>query len=189
MKGSMKKLTMLTMLVLAVSLMTLGEGQALAGEQPKFAFFKMDDRFATEQTGASGFGKIRAAQEDCIEVTGINAKGLTPNQEYEFKVTISDDPEDFPNNIVRVVTSSPIDSDEDGDIEISNLALGCFSPGNYRVDLFVTHTFEPTELNGPIAVALERDPLLACIPAPVVRLTTDPDPDPDPDPGEPNNHQ
>ena len=139
-----------------------GGGTALAGK-PTFETFDMNDRFATE-TGASGFGKVRATQEGCIEVSGVNAKNLRPDHAYEVTVTIQlAVPGDFTGD-VDIVTSDPIISDADGDLEINDFDLGCFDPGTYRLDVFVTHD-HPT---GPDPFGLDRDILLACQPFPEV---------------------
>ncbi len=148
-----------------------GGGTALAGK-PTFETFDMDDLFATETTGASGFGKVRATQEGCIEVSGVNAKNLRPDHAYEVTVTIQlAVPGDFTGD-VDIVTSAAITSDADGDLEINDFDLGCLDPGTYRLDVFVTHIHATVAGSGPtgefLTTLLDRDPLLACQPAPMV---------------------
>jgi hypothetical protein len=155
---------------LAVSLFG-GGGTALA-EHKKFDVFDMNDRFATE-TGASGFGKIRVTQEGPV-LDRLHVKKLLPNHLYEVHVTIQlADPGDFSGD-VDIVTSGPITSNADGHLKIKNLDLGSPDSGTYRIDVFVTHPHPTVEGSGPtgefLTTLLDRDPLLACQPAPVVTV-------------------
>lgn len=124
--------------------------------------FDMNDRFATEKTGANGFGKVFVTQSGgTIEVKLIQAKGLLPNHEYELQVTF----DDFAN----FYTSACFASNPSGHWKITNFELPAnFDPGDYRLDLFVTHC-EPTvsglgDTGEFLTAFFDRDPLLSCMP-------------------------
>jgi hypothetical protein len=149
-----------------------GAGTALAG---KLIVFDMNDRFATERYAHSvGLGKVRATQEGSIEIELVRAINLLPNHSYELQVTIQlADPGDF-TGTVDIVISDSITTDKNGHLEIKDFNLGSFGQGDYRLDLFVTHTV--STVSGSAGVGefltglLDRDPLLACEPAPVVTV-------------------
>ena len=129
--------------------------------------FDMNDRFATEKTGANGFGKVFVTQSGgTIEVKLIQAKGLLPNHEYELQVTV-----DFEN----FYTSACFASNPSGHWKITNFELPAnFDPGDYRVDLFVTHC-EPTvpgdgDTGEFLTAFFDRDPLLSCEPFVIVTV-------------------
>ena len=126
--------------------------------------YDMNDRFATEM-GASGSGKI-SVHRDSVRVA-VKAEGLEPKHQYEMKLTIGPAGDFDPTN---VVTCGPKTSNRRGkanfrcDIDLVQL-LG---PGTYRVDIFVTHIHPGGD--GDLAAVLNRDPLLACQPAPQVMV-------------------
>ena len=127
--------------------------------------FDMNDRFATEN-GASGSGETEV-DDGSVELE-VEAEGLLPNHPYELRVTVGPQGAPFQPGFF-VVVFGPVTSDDDGEIEFDeDLDL---DPGSYRVDLFVTHD-HPT-----VAPALpdigNRDPLLACAPAPMVTIGGD----------------
>ena len=145
---------------------------ALANDQEEE--FDMNDRLATEK-GASGSGKT-AVDGDSVEFE-VNAKGLLPDHQYEMKITIV--PQGFGPTAsdANVVTCGPVTSNSAGDarfrcdIDLVQLRR----PGAYRLDLFVTH-IHPTVSGGnpALSAVLDRDPLLACQPAPMVMVPGSP---------------
>ena len=136
--------------------------------------FGMNDRFASAgaKTGASGSGEVEA-DDGSIDIE-VEAENLLPNHDYELKVTIGPPGGFGPTN---VLTFGPETSDDEGEIEfeIEDFDLvGLVGAGTYRIDLFVTHAHTPVfdAVNPAITAALGgRDPLLSCIPAPVVTVS------------------
>ena len=128
--------------------------------------FDMNDRFASETTGANGFGKVSFTQTGgTVEVQLVQVTGLMPNHEYELIVTV---------DLVTVHTSDCFVSNSSGHWKITNFELpAVFDPGVYRLDLFVTHCHVTVAGSGETGVFLTgligRDPLQACQPA--VNLT------------------
>ncbi len=126
--------------------------------------YDMNDRFA-DDGGASGSGKI-SVHKNSIRVK-VKAEDLEPHHQYEMKLTIGPAGDFAPTN---VVTCGPKTSNRRGkanfrcDIDLVQL-LG---PGTYRVDIFVTHIHPGGD--GDLAAVLNRDPLLACQPAPQVMV-------------------
>ena len=134
--------------------------------------FDMNDRFATE-TGASGSGKVNV-HDGSVKIK-VKAKDLLPNHQYELKVSIG--PGGDPtlggfNPTGGVVTFGPVTSGKHGKIKfkVDLDLLGLLGPGLYRLDLFVTHTDPTVPGSGGVGefltTLLDRDPLLACEPAP-----------------------
>ncbi len=152
----------------------VGTTPTALASQPQFDFFDMNDRFASDTTGANGFARVRHTQEGSIEIAMVQVENLLPKHSYELQVTIQlADPGDFTGD-VDIVTSGPITTNPDGHLLIKRVDLGNFDEANYRLDLFVTHT-HPTVPGSPgvgefLTTLLDRDPLLACEPAPVVTV-------------------
>lgn len=158
-------------LLVGMAVTLFGAGTAQANDK-KFVVFDMNDRFATE-TGASGFGKIRVTQGGLV-LDRLHVKKLLSDHPYEVQVTIQlADPGDFSGD-VDIVTSGSITSNADGHLKIKNLDLGSPDSGEYRIDVFVTHPHSTVAGSGPVGefltTLLDRDPLLACEPFPVVTV-------------------
>ena len=151
--------------------------------------FDMNARFATEMTGASGSGDVEW-EDGSVEIE-VEVEGLLPNTPYELKVTIGTGGDatlaGF-NTDFGFVTFGPVTSDDDGEVEFEEDLdlLGLFGPGLYRLDLFVTH-IGPTVDGAPgvgafLTTIFNRDPLLACQPAPsFIVIAADDDDDDDDD--------
>jgi hypothetical protein len=127
--------------------------------------FDENDRFATETTNASGFGKVSETQNGgTIEVQLIQAKGLIPNHEYQLQAVV------FFGSETEVYTSKPIFSNSSGHWKITNFKLrDDFDTGTYEVHSFVTHC-HTTVAGAPgvgefLTSIFNRDPLLSCEPA------------------------
>jgi hypothetical protein len=151
-----------------------GTTPSALASQPQFDFFDMNDRFASETTGANGFARIRHTQEGSIEIAMVQVENLLPNHPYELQVTIQlAVPGDFTGDI-DIVTSGAITTNPDGHLLIKKVDLGSVAKGDYRLDLFVTHTHSTDPGSGPtgefLTTLMDRDPLLACQPAPVVTV-------------------
>lgn len=137
---------------------------------------ELNDRFATETfvPSAGGFVKMVMTQDGSIELALLQARNLEPNHEYEVKVTVQPEDCGFDPACITVVTSLTQTTDSGGHIKLMNLDLGSVPPGTYRVDIFVTHTHPTVPGSGDTGVflsgLLDRDPLLACQPAPVVTV-------------------
>ena len=124
----------------------------------------MNDRFASE-TGANGSAAVRHTQEGSIEIKKVLVQDLLPNHEYEVIVTVSPSPPgDF--DPILTETSAPITSNANGHLVMNKFNVGSLAPGDYRVDIFVTHDHS----TGPDPFGLDRDILLACQPFPVVTV-------------------
>ncbi len=127
--------------------------------------YEMRDDFATED-GASGSGKL-SVHKDSIRVE-VKAEGLDPKHQYEMKLTIGPPGAFDPTN---VVTCGPKTSSHRGGKARFRCAIDLvqlLGPGTYRVDIFVTHIHPGG--HGGLAAVLDRDPLLACEPAPQVMV-------------------
>ena len=135
----------------------------------------MNDRFATEKTGANGFVRVNLTQGGGIEIDRVSADGLLPNQAYLLAVTIC--PIDLTDCFPLGDATLPPDflhtikgeTDNDGRFHIDDFYLGDLPDGNYRVDIFVTHdpaSGEGSEGAGVFLTGLlGGEPLLACQPA------------------------
>jgi hypothetical protein len=162
-------------MLVAMAVPLFGGGGTALAEHKTFDIVDMNDRFATQTfPGSGGFAKVEVAQEGSIEVSRLHAKKLAPDHLYEVLVTIQlADPGDFSGD-VDIVSSGPITSNANGHLKIKNLDLGSFDPDTYRVDIFVTHTHATVAGSGPtgafLSSLLDRDPLLACQPFPVVTV-------------------
>ncbi len=176
----MKKLTYLPTLLMVLGLILMacqgpktnpleapqsdrGEIISLAKGGP---VFDMNDRFATETTGANGFGRVVIIQKNGrIEVDRVQAGGLFPDHAYELNATV---------DLTSVFTSASVMTNPSGQFKIKHFDLGAFAPGVYRIDLFITHTHPTVPGSGATGVFLTgllgRDPLLACQPAPSVTV-------------------
>jgi hypothetical protein len=117
----------------------------------------MNDRFATEKTGANGDARVVLTQEGGIEIRRVKAKGLLPNHAYVLKVTV--DLLGTPTVFSQTTTTN-----KNGVFQVHNFHLGNFAPGTYRVDIFVTHDHASGPPGFPNDV-LGTEPLLACQPA------------------------
>jgi hypothetical protein len=118
----------------------------------------MNDRFATEKTGANGDARVVLIQKGGIEIRRVKAKGLLPNHDYVLKVTTD------LFGTPTVFTSQTITTNKNGVFQIHNFHLGNLAPGTYRVDLFVTHDHASGPAGFPNDV-LGTEPLLSCQPA------------------------
>jgi len=172
----MRGIHILLMSFAIISLLILGCGKATnpvevplskdseVSSLAKGSPFIMDDRFATETTGASGSGTSDVAGGS-VE-TEVKAEGLIPGHPYELKVII---------NFANVVTFGGASNNE-GEIEIEvDLDLvGIAGPGNHRLDFFFTHNHPTVAGSGATGAfltgLLARDPLLACLPAQFVTV-------------------
>ena len=159
-------------LVIALALSIAGAPTAIADDQEEE--FDMNDRFTPGglgSTGASGSGEVEV-DDGSVEME-VEAEGLLPNHSYELRVVVGPQGAPFQPGFF-VVVFGPMMSDDDGEIEFEeDLDL---DPGSYRLDLFVTHP-HPT---GPMPLPIgDRDPLLACAPAPMVTIGGDDDGDDD----------
>ncbi len=129
--------------------------------------FDMLDDFATETTGASGFGIVKVRRSS-VRVA-VKAKGLLPHHAYELNVTIGPGGSFPPSTFV---TFGPLTSDNHGTVEFrEDLDLvGLFGPGTYRLDFFVTH--DHSTGTGDF-LGLDRDPLLRCAPFTTVTVVAE----------------
>lgn len=163
MKMIMRSILALTVLLAGLILtITVVTSAVAAGPQPTF---DMDDRFATE-AGAHGTGQVVVTQSGDFVVKKINAAGLLPgHDDYVLMVIIS--PAGSPTPVAgEVRTSAEVTANPGGAVQFKNVNFGPLETGSYRVDLFVTHNHVTTAGNNPVLDAiLDRDPLLACLPA------------------------
>ncbi len=127
--------------------------------------FAMQDDFAVETTGASGFGKANL-QEGSVQVS-VDAKGLLPNHDYELNVTIGPGNTFPPSSFVTFTATS----DRHGKIKFKeDLDLvSLLGPGDVRLDFFVTHDHGPSTDIGAL-LGLDRDLLLRCYPFTIVTI-------------------
>ena len=139
--------------------------------------YDMNDRIAFEK-GASGSGKI-SVHKDSMRVA-VKAKGLIPKHQYEMTLAIgaAGVPPFFSDPVI--VSCGPKTSSGGGGLSIRCAIdlIQLLGPGEYRVDIFLTH-IQPTEPAGDpsfglpgvlLPVVLDRDPLLACQPATLVMV-------------------
>ena len=117
-------------LLAAMAVPLFGGGGTALANKPTFDTFDMNDRFATETTGANGSATVRHTQEGSIEIKKVLVKNLLPNHPYQLKVTIQlADPGDFSD--FDIETSAPITSNANGHLVINKFNVGSFAPGDY----------------------------------------------------------
>ncbi len=136
----------------------------------------LNDRLAAETTGAEGTIKFKDIQKGVfMEISKIKVKSLLPNHDYEIWVTVS--PPGLPEeNVISSQQFGPFTTNDDGKLKVKKLQVTVPGTGTWRLDVFVTRTHttdemgagEPGGLGKRIADLLDRDPLLACIPALII---------------------
>ncbi len=133
----------------------------------------LNDRFATETTGAEGTIKFKDIQKGIfMEISKIKVKGLLPNHDYEIWVTVSP-PGPPVANVISTQQFGPFTTNDDGKLKVKKLQVTVSGTGTWRLDVFVTHTDTTAEmgvgeLGELIAGLLDRDPLLACEPGLII---------------------
>ncbi len=160
MKLKTKILILMGSLLLVVFAVNIAVAPTVSAGNGKLDVRDMNDRFATEKTGANGLAKVRATQEGSIEVERVIARSLIPDHLYKVKVTV---------DLTTVFDTASIMSDKHGRLVVNDFDLGAFAPGVYRLDIFVTHPHPAgtgTAGDGEfIAGLLGSEALLACQPA------------------------
>ncbi len=141
---------------------------------PRFETDDMNDRLATELSVPSVNGHVttQLRQTGFVKVFRVNASRLIPRHDYEVLVMVQLLSCDFDPSCIDVVSSGTVTAGGGGNIQVKNIGLGNLDPGTYRLDMFVTHN-HPTVPGAAgvgqfVTTILDRDPLLACQPAPIV---------------------
>ncbi len=152
---------------LGVALLTFGLLGSDAEAKNKTS--DMNDRHAIEMTGAGGFATVAQNQKGTVEVARVKVKNLVSRHLYELKVTVLPAGGN-PRTSFRLETSAPTAAGKKGNLEFRKFNVGGLPPGDYRVDVFVTHTHSldtnaPDPPDPPLSDRLDRDVLLACQPA------------------------
>jgi hypothetical protein len=141
---------------------------------PRFEKDDMNDRGATETFApfAHGHVKTELRQTGLVEIFRVNAAGLDPRHDYEVLVTVQLESCGFDPSCLDVVSSGPVTASDEGNLLVKDLGLGNLAPGTYRFDIFVTHNHITVPgaagVGEFITSLINRDPLLACQPAPIV---------------------
>ena len=142
--------------------------EASASKRGKRQTSRMNDRFATEDTGAQGTASVVLTQSGGIVIDRVKVVHLLPTTPYLLNVTVVPPGGSFPADVVSVSTS-PVSTNSRGAFDIG-FDLGAFASGiGYRVDIFVTHDPPSGAGSGAVGAILTAllggDPLLACQPA------------------------
>jgi hypothetical protein len=141
---------------------------------PRFEKDDMNDRGATEtfDPPARGFVSTQLLQSGSVQVFKVVARNLTPGHDYEVLVTVQLESCGFEASCIDVVSGGTVTASDEGNINVRNIGLGNLAAGTYRLDIFVAHnhpTVPGAEGVGEFITSLiNRDPLLACQPAPIV---------------------
>jgi hypothetical protein len=146
-------------LMVVVGLLLLPVGLAVGGG--KVETDDMNDRFAGEKfaPAANGIVQTRIVQDGEITVASVKIHNLPAGREFEVVVVVGPEGETgFVPDVI--VDSGSIMIGGNGRLTVSDLEVGKFAVGTYRVDIFVM----------PPGDGLERDFILACQPAPFVTV-------------------
>ena len=139
----------------------------------------MNDRFATDTTGANGFARVRLTQDGELIVDRVKAKNLEAEHNYQVVVTIQlgapfTGPSAAGIQSDDVAYSGTVTTDKHGNFGLDDFDTGTSAPGVYRIDVFVTHTHTTGPGSGAgginLTAEIARDPLLACQPAFIVTV-------------------